>query len=97
MTQEEVLAHVLANDCHIYDQRIKDDGIYYYVRRNGTKKMVVVYPIKKGNYTQAAVCHICETLGKIKIPDYAAEYLQVVEEAKKSAKTISEFPSQGMN
>lgn len=58
MTQKEVLAHVLNHDCYIYDQRTKDDGIYYYVRKNGTKKMVVIFPVMKGVYKEAAICHI---------------------------------------
>jgi len=96
MTQHEVLAHVLKNDCSIYEQRIKDDGTYYFVRRNGTKKMAVIYPVV-GIYTQAAICHICDTLGDIPKPEYAKNYSSVVKDAKQKAEVLQEYPKRNMN
>lgn len=91
MTQTEVLDYVLDNDCYVYEQRIKEDGIHYFVRRNGTKKMVVIYPVKDNkSYTKPAVCHVCQTLD-INQPDYAKDYVKIVNEAKTKAKTLSEF------
>jgi hypothetical protein len=98
MNQQQVLDWVLNNDCYIYDQRVKDDGIYYYVRRNGTKKMAVIYPTKKDRpYTKAAICHICDTLGNIPVPPYAEDHAGIVAEMKSKAKALSDYPKQGMN
>lgn len=97
MTQMQVLEYVLANDCYLYEQRVKEDGIYYYVRRNGTKKLVVVFPLEgNGDYTYPAICHICQQLG-ISAPDEVEPYCGIVKAAKEKAKALESFTTSTMN
>ena len=34
MTQEEIKLDLLNKDCYIYEQRLKDDGVHYFIRKN---------------------------------------------------------------
>lgn len=97
MTQQEVLEYVLARDCYIYEQRVKDAGIFYYVRRNGTKRIVTVYPVHDDLYTPSAVCHICAQLEIIEIPPFAVGYYEIVRDAKSKLQVLKKFPQQGQN
>lgn len=98
MTQIEIKDDLLTKDCSIYEQRVKDDGIYYYMRRNGTKKMVVVYPTKDSRpYTKPAICHIYETLGIESLPENMGDFCQSFKKEKSKAATLSEFPKRMAN
>lgn len=60
--------------------------------------MVVIYPLNNnGLYTQAAICHICDTLGDIPKPEYAENYSDVVKDAMHKAKVIDKLPGANMN
>lgn len=97
MTQQQVLEYVLSKECYLYEQNIKEDGIYFYVRRNGTKKMVVIYPLIKGDgYTMPAVCHICQTL-HIAAPQDIEPYCKAVSDAKEKVKVLEQFPATSTN
>jgi hypothetical protein len=77
---------------------MKEDGLHYFVRRNGTKKMAVIYPVKNdGTYTPAAICHICDTLGEIPKPEYAEKYSSIVKEVKDKANVLDDLPNRNMN
>lgn len=97
MTQDEILSYVLDSDCYIYREKVKEDGVYYYVRRNGTKKMVVIYPVKDGVYTYPSICHICQTLDIAEIPEEAQAALDFVTHVKEKAEVLRQFPPQNRN
>lgn len=97
MKQLEVLDYVLANDCYLYEQRVKEDGIYYYVRRNNTRKLVVIYPVQDNDdYSIPAICHICEVMC-IDSPADISPYCKAVQAAKEKAKSLDQYPQPTMN
>ena len=89
MTQLDVKDYLLLDgyNCCLYDERVKEDGVHYFIRNTVTKKLVVVYPVKKGTYTPAAVCHICNQLN-VPTPDYATPMQSAVNKAKERAQEL---------
>lgn len=89
MTQLDVKDHLLldGHDCYLYEERNKDDGAHYFIRNRTTKKISIVYPVKKGSYTPAAVCHICNQLN-VPPPDYAKPMQSTIDLAKLRAKNF---------
>jgi hypothetical protein len=97
MKQMEVLDYALGHDCFLYEQRVKEDGIYYFVRKNGTKKLVVIFPVEGGGqYSIPAVCHVCQQL-YIKAPEDIEPYCGIVKAAKERVKALENFPPTAMN
>lgn len=83
MTQEDLIDYVLAYDCYIYDEKDRWDGHAYFVRKNNTTNIAVIFKPKKGKYMAVAVCHICNTL-EVPVPDYAKDAQEIINEAKKN-------------
>ena len=90
MTQQDLKEYLLlpGHNCQLYDERVKDDGVYYFIRNcSHPKKMKVVYPLKKGTYSPAAVCEICMFLD-VPTPNYGKRMESVVSEAKAETEKI---------
>lgn len=70
MTQEDLKEYLEQHDCHVYKTQVKEDGIYYFMRRNGQRKIAVAFPPSKGVYKQENVCHVCNLLD-VQVPNWA--------------------------
>ena len=63
MKQEEIKEYLLKKDCPIYKRKQKEDSMHYFFRKNGFKKIVVLYPVKNNrSYRNKEISHIYETL-----------------------------------
>lgn len=72
MTQDILKEYLEDHDCYLYKSQVKEDGEYYYMRRNGQTTIAVLFPPKSGQYKPESVCHICELLD-VEVPAYAID------------------------
>lgn len=72
MTQDILKEYLEAHGCYLYKSRLKEDGEYFFMRKNGQITIAVLFPPKSGQYKPESVCHICEQLD-VEVPAYATE------------------------
>lgn len=93
MTQLDLKDYILLPEhkCYIYKTKEKEDGTYYFIRKNGGEKnnIAVLYPTKdNSSYTCGAACNICNQLD-VPVPPYAKDIQVVIDDVKATAKKIS--------
>ena len=85
MTQIDLKEYLEAFECEVYKEKIKDDGIHYYMRRKDAvnkNEIEVLFPPKKGTYNKYNICHACNIL-RVKVPDCAADAQDALNKAKR--------------
>lgn len=84
MTQDDLKDYLELpeHECYLYKTKVKHDGMYYFMRRNKTVDIAVLFPPKKGVYKEENVCHICKIL-KVATPEWAKSAQQTLDDAER--------------
>lgn len=89
MTQLDIKDYVLLpeHNCYLYKTKEKEDGIYFFIRKNGGEKknIAILFPVKNNkSYTCGCVCNICTQLD-VPVPPYAKEIQVLINGVKAKA------------